>query len=48
MLNIDKHGILGPGKGRYNQIGANNDDLISYLVNFSCELGSIMARYNFL
>ena len=45
---MDKNCILGPNKGRSNQIGANNNDLISYLVNFSCELGPIMARYDFL
>ena len=25
MINMDKNDILGPNKGRYNQIGANNN-----------------------
>ena len=45
---MDKNGILGSNKGRLNQIGGNNNDLISLLVNFSCELGLIMTRYDFL
>ena len=45
---MEKNGILGPNKSRSNQIGANNNDLISLLVNFSCELGHIMIRYDFL
>ena len=45
---MDKNCILRPNKGRSNQIGANNNDLISLLVNFSCELGQIMTRYDFL
>ena len=32
----------------YNQIGANNDDQISYLVNVLGELGKIVTRYDFL
>ena len=32
MLNMAKHGTEVPSKGRLNQIGANNNDLISYLV----------------
>ena len=28
--------------------GANNDYLISLLVNFPCEMGQIMNRYDFL
>ena len=45
---MDNNGIMGQNKCRYNQIGANNNDLISLLVNFSCELGQIMTRYDFL
>ena len=48
---MDQHGILGSNKGRQNQIGPNNNlDLlvISIFVNFPCELGQIMTRYDFL
>ena len=45
---MNTNGILGPNKGRYNQIGANNNDLISYLANFVCESGPIMVIYDFL
>ena len=40
---MDQKGILGPNKGRTNQSGANNNDLISYVVNFSYEFGQIMT-----
>ena len=29
-------------------LGANNDDLISYLIKLVCELGQIMTRYDLL
>ena len=46
---MDNNCILGPNKGRKKQIGASNNlTLISLLVNFSCELGQIMTRYDFL
>ena len=46
MLNMDKHGILRPSKGISNQIRTNNN--FFYLIKLSCELGPIMAIYNFL
>ena len=45
---MGQNGILRSTKSRYTQIGANNDYLISNLVNFSCELGQIMTIYDFL
>ena len=56
---MDKDGILGPNKGRYGKIRAikgkyaqirviSLNTATSLLVNFSCELGQIMTRYDFL
>ena len=46
---MDKNGIMGPNKCRYNQIGANNNlTQFQILVNFSCELGQIISRYDFI
>ena len=43
---MDKH--LFWDQIRVDKIGPNNNDIISLLVNFSCELGQIMIRYDFL
>ena len=42
---MDQNGILGHSEQCSNRLEL---DLIFPLVNFSCELGQIMTRYDFL
>ena len=48
MVNVGLIGYILTHILFWGQIRVDNNDLISYLVNFSCELVSIMARYDFL
>ena len=40
--------VFGPNEGIYKLIGTNNGNLISYLVSFSYEMGTVTTRYDFL